>query len=85
MMICHRSPLVGYGTVMTGCAKILNFAFSKNEEFCIKITLKRGIVYQNHTKTGNCVLNLMNFAGVVLEQLQVWVEQVSSVPRSRPI
>ena len=34
----------------------------KNEELCIKITQKRGILYQHHTKTRNCVLCMMNYA-----------------------
>ena len=34
----------------------------KNEEFCIKITQKQGILFQNHTKMRNYVLKMINFA-----------------------
>ena len=35
----------------------------KTERFCIKITQKREILYQNHTKTCNFAFQMMKFAG----------------------
>ena len=43
-------------------AKMINLYL--NEGFCVKITRKRGIVYQNHSNTRSFVLKMMNFAGL---------------------
>ena len=50
----------------------------KNKKLCIKNTQKRGILYQNHTKTRNLVLNLMNFAGLLNGTRASWASLCSS-------
>ena len=37
------------------------YQITQNEKSCIKIIQKRGILYQNHTKTRNFVSQMMNF------------------------
>ena len=48
-----------------------------NEILCIKMTQKRGILYQNHTKTRNFVLKMTNFAVLAdVEKLQAqWTKE----------